>query len=1007
MYASIKQILSALAFTMTLVFTAGSLQAQISPPAELILKGKVRDFVESNPARTPVHPHFYGTRPHQIGCSSQETGVNIAQLDIDTTDDLGDTSVFKGDNRGPKLVAPLDARVAQCFDPVARFSDWYNDRPAGDVNRSFLIDIKFTRNPANGVYEYFDDNFYPIDNGKTHLQLGTNPPYGHLLPAPYNGHNYGFTMEFHAHFTYFKGTNQKFTFRGDDDVWVFINGKRVIDLGGIHSGQDAEFILDTVAAATGLQDSLVYPLDFFFAERHTTTSRLRITTTLELEPMLSKPIVTPGGFFRDQIAVTATHPSTAAVIHYTTDGSTPTGESPVFPGPLTLTATATLKFIATRPGYRNSEVVAETYTLMQTVAAPQANPTGRIFIASLDVGLTVATPGAVIRYTVDGSEPTETSLIFTAALTFTATKTLKAKAFLANWVPSATLVEIYTLASTLPKPVATPAGRGFVEPITVGLTVPGNPDAVIRYTVDESEPNETSPIFTSPLAFAVTTTLKAKAFKTDWVPSEVMVEVYIDASTLPVPVADPAGTGFTGGQIVRLSVPGHGDAQIRYTTDGLDPTAASPLYSAALAFTANTVLKAKAFKPDWKPSPIMTETYRRLVAGMKGVYVDNDGDGRIDGAVIRLDIPAADLPASVRLVDPFTRAPLILPMSAIGKGASNDLLIVRFPDQPFAPGTAFPTEILGSFPDASGFGTAPFPISDSAGPVPVRAVSHNKTAPEDHASIDITFSEPLDLAAIQSGNLWPFDIIRKGATEGGNVVVTSVEPVGGQPNTYRWTFAVESPAWPVYIDSLVLAAKPVIRDASGNPDVAGGKRVRVEGSPVTVFNKIEIQVVNSIEPKQKGLEPPVPADVRAKPFAAIGVDRSGLEVCLSCPPGTERTFLDNSVSRPEWILKSKYAFQFSFSVYDHLGQFVNKTQGKMDAAMIAKLAQDKDGFHSIRFRWIPVAGNGEAVGTGAYILKGVLFNHENEEQLGTQGENQIVKKSQTAVFKTFGYLRPR
>jgi fibro-slime domain-containing protein len=1014
MYAAMKQIRSALAVALTLAFAAGSVQAQTSPPAELILKGKVRDFVESNPVRTPAHPHFYGTRPHQAGCSSQEAGINIAQLEIDTTNDLGDTSVFKGDNRGPKLVAPLDGRVAQCFDPVARFGDWYNDRPVGDVNRSFLIDIKFTRNPITGVYEYFDDNFFPIDNGKTYSRLGPNAPYGHLLPAPDNGHNYGFTMEFHANFTYFKGTNQKFTFRGDDDVWVFINGKRVIDLGGIHVGQDAEFILDDVAAATGLQDSLVYPLDFFFAERHTTTSRLRITTTLELQPLLGKPVVTPGGFFQDQIAVTATHSSPAAVIRYTTDGSEPNGGSPIFNGPLTLTATATLKFIATRPGYRNSEVVTETYTLMQTVAKPQADPTGRIFISAVDVGLTVATPGAVIRYTVDDTEPTETSPVFSTALTFTATTTLKAKAFLANWVPSATLVEIYTLASTLPKPVAAPAGRGFVEPITVGLAVPGHPDAVIRYTVNDSEPDETSPIFTAPLTFTVTTTLKAKAFKSDWVPSAVMTEVYIDAATLPVPVADPAGTGFTGEQIVRLSVPGHADAQIRYTTDDSDPTAASPLYTDPLAFTAAATLKAKAFKADWKPSPVMTETYRRLAAGVKAVYVDNNGDGRIDGAVIRLDIAAPGLPASVRLVDPFSRAPLVLPMAAIRKGASDDILIVRFPDHPFSPGTAFPTENLGSFIDpaapagaTAGFGSAPFPVSDSVGPVPVKAVSHNKTAPEDHASVDITFSEPLDLAAIQAGNLWPFDIIRKGAIEGGNVVVTSVEPVSGQASAYRWTFAVASPVWPVYIDSLVLAAAPVIRDALGNPDVPGGKRIPVEGSPVTLVNRIEIEVVNSIEPRQRGLEPPVPPSVRANPFAAIGITISGLEVCMSCPPGTEQTFLDNSVSRPEWILRSKYAFQYSFNVFDHLGQFVNKTKGKIDAAMMAKLAQDKDGFHSIRFRWIPVAGNGEAAGTGAYILKGVLLNHENEEQVGSQGENQIVKKTQTSVFKTFGYLRPR
>lgn len=899
----------------------GSVLGQVTPPAELILKGKVRDFIEDNPSRTPIHPHFYGTRPHQAGCSSQEAGVNIVQMDIDTTNAIGDTAVFKGDNRGPKLVTPLDARVAQCFDPVGRFSDWYNDKTAGDVNRSFLIDIKFVRNAALGVYEYFDDNFFPIDNGKTYTTLGANPPYGHLLAGTNAVHNYGFTMEFHANFTYFKGTNQTFTFRGDDDVWVFINGKRVIDLGGIHQAQDATFNLDLVAASVGLQDSLIYPLDFFFAERHVTTSKLRITTTLELEPLLGKPVLTPGGFFEGQTLVTATHSSPDAILYYTTDGSTPTTSSQRYTGPITLSATTTLKVMATRPGWRNSDVVTETYTRMETVATPVANPTGRIFVDPIQVALTVSTPGAVIRYTVDGSEP-----------------------------------------------------------------------------------DSTSPVYTVPLTFAATTTLKAKAFLANWVPSAVMTEVYTDASTLVPPVANPVGGGFVGSQTVTLMVPGHVDAVIRFTTDGTEPTATSPIYTAPLTFTANTTLKAKAFKTDWKPSQVMVEVYVRLSATVNAVYVDFDGNGSIDGAVIRLDVPSSGVPSTVRLVDPFSKAPLLLESSHITKGASEDILIVRFPDKQFSPGTSFLPEEFGSFPNAPGYGSLPFTVSDSVGPVPIKAVSKNKTTPEDKPWVDITFSEPINLAEIQAGNLWPFDIIRNGGPEGSQVLVSSVTPVDGQPNTYRWTFEVGSPAFPVYIDSLVLASKPTIHDPLGSPSVGGGKRIPVEGVPQILNNTLLIHVTNPVVSQQNITFQSLSLEVRQNPFAVVGTTPVGVDICLSCAPGTGSVFTPN-YPLPEWVIKSKYAFQYSFVIFDHIGNFVSRTEGKVTEAMLAQAAQDKDGFRALKFRWLPVARNGATVGTGAYILKGVVVNHENEEQKGSQGENQLLRQAQTAVFATFGYLR--
>ena len=91
-------------------------------------------------------------------------------------------------------------------------------------------------------------------------------------------HNYHFTYEIHAEFTYEGG--EVFTFTGDDDLFTFINGKLAIDLGGVHGPQTATIDLDQEADNLGIIVGGTYALDFFFAERHTSMSNFRIDTTI-------------------------------------------------------------------------------------------------------------------------------------------------------------------------------------------------------------------------------------------------------------------------------------------------------------------------------------------------------------------------------------------------------------------------------------------------------------------------------------------------------------------------------------------------------------------------------------------------------------------------------------------------------------------------------------------------------------------------------------------------------
>ena len=72
--------------------------------------------------------------------------------------------------------------------------------------------------------------------------------------------------------------------------------------------------------------------------------------------------------------------------------------------------------------------------------------------------------------------------------------------------------------------------------------------------------------------------------------------------TLNAPRATPNGGLFTGSQTVSLSA--NQGAAIRYTLDGSEPTAASPLYTEPLTISTTTTVKAKAFQSGWATSPI-------------------------------------------------------------------------------------------------------------------------------------------------------------------------------------------------------------------------------------------------------------------------------------------------------------------------------------------------------------------------------------------------------------------
>ena len=240
-------------------------------PAELVLTATVRDVLRGD--REGGHPDF-------------ESFVGSVQHLVEPQ---------LGPDRTPVLANP--GSLEGGIHSAESFYQWYHD--VEGVNES--VPLELTLALDGDAYGFRSNSFFPIDD-----QLFGNQGLDH---------NFHFTLELHTQFAYERG--QRFRFSGDDDVWVFIDDELALDLGGVHPSLTKVVELDTL----GLTPGEVYPLDLFFAERHTDESNFRIETGIVLIDVPSGPPVaedqlleTPGGVALP-IELVATDPDDALLAY--------------------------------------------------------------------------------------------------------------------------------------------------------------------------------------------------------------------------------------------------------------------------------------------------------------------------------------------------------------------------------------------------------------------------------------------------------------------------------------------------------------------------------------------------------------------------------------------------------------------------------------------------------------------------------------------------------------------
>lgn len=175
--------------------------------------------------------------------------------------------------------------------PTDNFYRWFHN-----TDKSQRVDgrkVTFTTNDGGHTYTYGNKGVFPIDD----FDFSQDDP----TTIKYHGTNFHYTAHLQFALRVKADGTEVFKFEGDDDVWVFLNNKLVLDIGGLHEMLTGYFTVNkdnTITTYTqeklssgemtkrtynlsdfGIKKGDIVNLDFFYAERSTTESNMRITIT--------------------------------------------------------------------------------------------------------------------------------------------------------------------------------------------------------------------------------------------------------------------------------------------------------------------------------------------------------------------------------------------------------------------------------------------------------------------------------------------------------------------------------------------------------------------------------------------------------------------------------------------------------------------------------------------------------------------------------------------------------
>lgn len=264
-------------------------------------------------------------------------------------------------------------------------------------------------------------------------------------------------------------------------------------------------------------------------------------------------------------------------------------------------------------GIRESGLVKDGIMLHGPADVLIEPPDGSVFGLDVHVTLSTTWPNGIVRYTLDGSEPTSDSPA-DSAFSLHAKTIVRAATFVDGLRWGEIAKATYGVGKIATPEIGSEGGDVFSHNGKIVTISCATRDVEIRYTLNGSEPTDDSVLYSGPFEISRTTTVRAKAFShPDYVDSDVAERRFVrEWIGLARPSISPEGGLFAAEkQHVTISCESEG-ATIYYTLDGTLPSAVNGFrYTGPFDLYRSATVTAVATKYDWMDSEVASASFKR------------------------------------------------------------------------------------------------------------------------------------------------------------------------------------------------------------------------------------------------------------------------------------------------------------------------------------------------------------------------------------------------------------